>query len=361
MKYFPDRKEHGWVPYLWLFFLIFVLLEPAFSHASAKRWALTFLGITVFLVLYFALYAIQGRKRLLIIAAFAALGLLFAPYNGGACTFFIYAAALTPFVTESTSESFKCLVGVLIIIGLGAVLVPMPTPTWITALVVATPIGLSNTFFAQKHRDDAKLRLAHDEIEHLAKIAERERIARDLHDVLGHTLSLITLKSELAGKLIDRDPARAKEEIRAVEATARLALSEVRQAVVGYRAKSLGEEIKLAKSTLETAGVRVDCETTPVPLQPAQESVLGLALREAVTNVVRHARAHTCRLRLGQTNGHCLLEISDDGRGGTQTEGNGLRGMRERVEAVGGHLERSIESGTRLLITLPVEKSTGTN
>jgi two-component system, NarL family, sensor histidine kinase DesK len=361
MKFFPDRKEHGWVPYLWLFFLLFVLFEPAYSHASARRWALTLLGVAVFLILYFALYAIKGRKRLLIIAAFAGLGLIFAPYNGGACTFFIYAAALTPFVTESTSESFKCLGGLLGVILAGALLVPMPSPIWITALVVSIPIGLSNTFFAQKHRDDAKLRMAQDEIEHLAKIAERERIARDLHDVLGHTLSLITLKSELAGKLIDRDPARAKEEIRAVEATARQALSEVRQAVVGYRAKTLTEEIKLAKSTLETAGVRVDCEAASVPLQPAQESVLGLALREAVTNVVRHARAHTCRLRLAQTNGHCLLEIEDDGRGGTQTEGNGLRGMRERVEAVGGHLERSVENGTKLLITVPVEKTSGTN
>jgi two-component system sensor histidine kinase DesK len=240
------------------------------------------------------------------------------------------------------------------VIGGSALLLPIPSPTWITAFVVSTPIGLSNMFFAQKHRDNAKLQRAHDEIEHLAKIAERERIARDLHDVLGHTLSLITLKSELAGKLIDRDPARAKEEIRAVEATARQALSEVRQAVVGYRAKSLNEEFKLAKSTLETAGLKVDCEAMTVPLQPAQESVLGLALREAVTNIVRHARAQTCRLRLAQNNGHCLLEIADDGSGGTLTEGNGLRGMRERVEAVGGSLVRNSEQGTKILITVPV-------
>src|SRR5262249_53515476 len=156
----------------------------------------TIAGILAFLLMYFAIYAVQGRKRLLFIAGFAALGVAFGPYNGGACTFFIYAAALTPFVTESTRESFQYLAAVLVVIGASALLLPIPAPTWVSSLVVSIPIGLSNTFFAQKHRADAKLRLAQDEIEHLAKIAERERIARDLHDVLGHTLSLITLKSE---------------------------------------------------------------------------------------------------------------------------------------------------------------------
>jgi two-component system sensor histidine kinase DesK len=169
-------------------------------------------------------------------------------------------------------------------------------------------------------------------------------------------LSVITLKSELAGKLIDRDPQRAGKEIREVEEISRQALSEVRDAIRGYRSKGLAAELAQAKSTLETAGVAVQCDAaTTIKIPAMQESVLSLVVREAVTNVVRHAQAHTCRMRLDQQNGSCLLEIQDDGRGGFSNEGNGLRGMRERVEMLGGTLDRETSSGTRLTITLPMK------
>ena len=220
-------------------------------------------------------------------------------------------------------------------------------------------IGAGNTFFAERNRMNRKLRKANEEIEHLAKVAERERIARDLHDVLGHTLSVITLKSELAGKLIDRDPRRAGKEIREVEEISRQALSDVRDAIRGYRSKGLLAEMAQAKSTLETAGVTVSCDASTIVKLPAmQEGVLTMAVREAVTNVVRHAQARNCSLRLEQQNGACRLEIEDDGRGGLQNEGNGLRGMRERVEMLGGTLRRDSQTGTRLTITLPLKEVT---
>jgi two-component system sensor histidine kinase DesK len=205
---------------------------------------------------------------------------------------------------------------------------------------------------------NCRLRKANEEIEHLAKVAERERIARDLHDVLGHTLSVITLKSELAGKLMERDPQRAAKEIGEVEQISRQALSEVRDAIRGYRSQGLAAELAQAKSTLETAGLTVQCDAaTTLTLPAVQESVLSLAVREAVTNVVRHAQARTCRLRLEQQNGSCRLQIQDDGRGGFDAEGNGLRGMRERVEMLGGTLSRNTEAGTTLTITLPLRET----
>ena len=121
-------------------------------------------------------------------------------------------------------------------------------------------IGSGNTFLAERNRMNRKLTKANEEIENLAKVAERERIARDLHDVLGHTLSVITLKSELAGKLIDRDPEGAGREIREVETISRQALSDVRDAIRGYRSKGLVAELAHAKATLETAGVAVQCD-----------------------------------------------------------------------------------------------------
>jgi two-component system, NarL family, sensor histidine kinase DesK len=188
-------------------------------------------------------------------------------------------------------------------------------------------------------------------------VAERERIARDLHDVLGHTLSVIILKSELAGKLIDRDPARAKAEIGDVERTSREALAEVRNTIRGYRLNSLAAELKQAESTLQLAGVAVKSETSEVALTPAQESVVALVVREAVTNVVRHAAAKNCRVHLASANGSCVLEVQDDGRGAVRSEGNGLRGMRERVEALGGTLQFKSSSGTSLKIQFPLIQS----
>ena len=286
------------------------------------------------------------------------LGVLFLPFNAGACTFFIFAAAMVPFLRGYASAGNR---------GLGyhrrhrrhrrICSARRAGGRYFMRRIFPVLIGAGNIFFAERNRMNRKLRKANEEIENLAKVAERERIARDLHDVLGHTLSVITLKSELAGKLIDRDPQRAGKEIREVEQISRQALSDVRDAIRGYRSQGLVAELAQAKTTLETAGLTVQCDAaTTMKLPAVQESVLSLAVREAVTNVVRHAQARTCRMRLEQQNGSCRLEIHDDGCGTSNGEGNGLRGMRERVEMLGGTLNRSTEAGTTLTITLPLKE-----
>ncbi len=136
-----------------------------------------------------------------------------------------------------------------------------------------------------------------------------------MHDVLGHTLSMIVLKSELAGRLIQADPLRASGEIGDVERTARQALAEVRQAIGGYRAESLAAEIERTRRTLNTAGLNLVCNAESIPLRPADETVLSLIVREAVTNIVRHANARECRLLIENQDGHALLIVADDGRG----------------------------------------------
>jgi two-component system sensor histidine kinase DesK len=197
--------------------------------------------------------------------------------------------------------------------------------------------------------------MAQEEVERLAKLAERERIARDLHDLLGHTLSLIVLKSELASKLTESDPDRAAHEIRDVERISRDALAQVRAAVRGYRSTGLMAEVDHARATLDTAGLQFECEMEKVSVPPAEESVLVLALREAITNIVRHSAATKCRVQFLRTTAGYELQISDDGRGGMAGEGSGLTGMRERVESLGGALNRDGSRGTRLSIRIPVE------
>jgi len=350
-------RDHGWSPLLWVVYLGFFFVDPVVSHASLRIWSLDLAGATVFLFLYFGLFALQNPKAAVHIGGMLLLGVLFMPINAGACTFFIFAAAMLPFCVDTKTAAVVGLLTVGVVGAIEGVLLHINGWTLFYSALFPMIIGAGNTFFAERNRMNRKLRKANEEIEHLAKVAERERIARDLHDVLGHTLSVITLKSELAGKLIDRDPQRAGKEIREVEEISRQALSEVRDAIRGYRAKGLLAELAQAKSTLETAGLTVQCDAaTTMKLPAMQESVLSLAVREGVTNVVRHAQARTCRVRLEQQNGSCRLEIHDDGLGFSSIEGNGLRGMRERVEMLGGTLERRNESGTTLTITLPLKE-----
>jgi len=349
-------KDHGWSPLLWVIYLGFFFIDPVASHASLKLWLLDGLGAFVFLLLYFGLFFLECPRALVHIGGMVLLGLLFQPINSGACTFFIFAAAMLPFCVETQTLAWIGILSVGAIGALQGVLLHVNSWTLFFSSLFPVFIGAGNKFFAERNRMNCKLRKANEEIEQLAKVAERERIARDLHDVLGHTLSVITLKSELAGKLIDRDPDRAGKEIREVEHISRQALSDVRDAIRGYRAKGLAAELAQAKSTLETAGLAVQCDAASTVKLPAmQESVLSLAVREGVTNVVRHAHARTCRLRLEQQNGTFRLEIQDDGVGSSTDEGNGLRGMRERVEMLGGTLVRDTQSGTRLTITMPTK------
>jgi two-component system, NarL family, sensor histidine kinase DesK len=357
MRLLPKNSEYAWALWSVLYFGFFYI-DPIVSHASVRVWLITVAATIVFLVLYFSLFWVSCRQGLLHLAALLLMGFGFAKYNGGATTFFIFVAACGPFVVDNEIDGIK----VLAAVECAALLT-----WWVFHLSgwfllfgggLSLVVGAGDIHFAQRNRSNKKLIRAQEEIEHLAKVAERERIARDLHDVLGHTLSVIILKSELAGKLMERDPYRAGNEIREVEQISRQALSEVRDAIRGYRSQGLSAELAQAKATLETAGLSVKCQAARVEMPALHEGVLAMAVREAVTNVVRHAQARTCSLRLDQQNGSCRLEIEDDGRGGFQNEGNGLRGMRERVEMLGGTLNRDSQSGTRLTITLPLKEFT---
>jgi two-component system sensor histidine kinase DesK len=340
--------------YIWLAYSIFFLIDPIMSH-SRRLWIESGVIYAIFLVNYVCYMKARtiSQRRGLIVALYI-LGVASLPITTGASSFFIYSAAFLPFVVAS----LPVLAAIIIAQTLGLVIEGWllhinPIGLTVTAFIMAI-VGASNFFIARQKRADMKLRMAHEEIEQLAAVAERERIARDLHDVLGHTLSVIVLKSELAGRLIERDPQRAALEIGEVEKTARTALSEVRQAIGGYRSQGLPAEMELARNTLQAAGVVLSCET-PVPqLRAAEETVLCLAVREAVTNIVRHAQATHCRMRFTVSgDGFHSLLITDDGAHPKLHEGNGLRGMRERVQSLGGRLSITTDPGVTLLIELP--------
>ena len=233
------------------------------------------------------------------VAGILALGIVYAPFNYGSANFFIYAASMAPFALETEWSAALVIAGIVVLAALESWWLHIPRGFLFPATFLSTFIGAANIYFAQRHRHIEDLRRAHDEIEHLAKIAERERIARDLHDVLGHTLSLITLKSELAGKLIDRDPVQARKRDRRRRADGAPALADVRAGDWGLPLQGTGGRDQARSGHAGDRGcARGSAIAASIELPATQESVLALVLREAVTNVVRHARARHCRVEV---------------------------------------------------------------
>ncbi|MBT2570559.1 sensor histidine kinase [Planococcus sp. ISL-110] len=217
-----------------------------------------------------------------------------------------------------------------------------------------------NTYNRNKREKlEGQLEDANKRISQLIIIEERERIARDLHDTLGQKLSLIGLKSDLAGKLIYRNPESALNEINDVRQTARTALKEVRELVSNMRGTKLDEELLRIQQILKAAEIDFvfygSPQLTNTPL--LVENVLSMCLKEAVTNVVKHSGAARCSVLIKQNPEEILVQVQDDGKGfpegNTSLQGNGLAGMRERLEFVNGSVDIKEMEGTTLNIRVP--------
>lgn len=223
-----------------------------------------------------------------------------------------------------------------------------------------TIVGLAAVAGRLLVQANQQLSLAREQIARLAVGEERLRFARDLHDLLGHSLSVIALKSELAGRLIHRAPGLAAHEVEDIEKVARDALHEVREAVAGYRQPSLSAELAGAREAMTAAGIECRIDERHTSLPPAVESVLAWTVREGATNVIRHSQAKRCSIRVSQGETAASVEVVDDGRGGTPQPGSGLRGLGERVQERGGTLtaEPLPHEGFRLRVTLPLSQVT---
>jgi two-component system sensor histidine kinase DesK len=344
--------DEGYMPYLWLVYAAATFFYPA-AVGSRSMFIETGAGAALFLVLYFRGYWLEGRALWPVVIGIAAIGAALGVVNPIASTYFVFAASFAAFM-GSTALAWRVIVGLIVAILAESALLHLTPYFWVGGIVFVAIIGAATIRGAEMQRMNAQLRAAHDDVERLAKVAERERIARDVHDVLGHTLSVIVLKSELASRLAESDIARAVLEIREVERVARESLSELREALAGYRAAGIAAEIERARNVLRAAGVRFDCKVDAMQFPARTEDVLALAIREAITNVVRHAGASTCRLQIAVVPDGCRLEISDDGCGTREGEGLGLTGMRERVESLGGTFAREGANGTRLIVMLPI-------
>ncbi len=375
----PEALGFGWMPFYGLGYLTFLFMPMLLSllgdegnwvgYSARMLWP-TLLSITAFLPLYFIAYRSAGIARILCMSGIAGIGYALLPVNSFANAYIIYAVG---FAATTGRSLWSRLVWMAAILG-GMLLVTeslrYPVFVFLITLIVSIAVFFGNHHFMESTRKRAELKLSHDEVRRLAALAERERIGRDLHDLLGHTLSLVALKSELAGKLLQRGDSRevreaAHREIVEVSRVARDALSQVRSAVTGIRAAGVVAEIVSAKLLLESDGIAFVSALAPRALEggamPANvETALAMTVREAVTNIQRHAQARSARVELRIDGAEALLRIVDDGRGGardgTLVPGNGLVGMRERIEALGGRLliDARRGEGTRLEVSVPL-------
>ncbi|MFT4249646.1 MAG: sensor histidine kinase [Pseudomonas sp.] len=351
-----EGQRSRWFPVLMLGWTIWIFVTPLYEPKYFPHWLWpTLASYAVFLVLYWRAYYRSRRHMLGYALGIAALAFAVTPFNPGAQGYIVYACAFLAFC-GSTRHALAWMLGLLAAYCAAWLLIGWPNIYLLSTVMVSLMVGLLNIIMIHRMQADSALKLSHEEVRRLAATAERERIGRDLHDLLGHTLSLVALKADLAGRLIERDPAAARHEIGEVARVSREALAQVRRAVSGIRAAELAAELAAAHLLLETDGIVLSYALPELALPPELETVLALALREAVTNVQRHARAQRVRIELARERQHVVLRVSDDGRGGDIAPGNGLRGMRERMQALGGELRVDARrgQGTRLLVRLPL-------
>lgn len=365
-----DRRARR-MGYWFLAYLLIYPLPWLNRPPSSLDVVLSVLGLVVFLPLYLAGFGRSDARALRCGLAVSAIGLALQPAGGIWGVFIVYACGLLGGV-QPRRQAFKAVALVAVLAAGLVVWRDIGLGDWLPTAFFSAMTTMVSMYSAAFTAQSLELAATRDEARRLAVVAERERIACDLHDLLGHTLTAVAVKADLAGRLIDADPVRAKAEVEDIRRTARSALADVRAAVTGMRSIRLATELAKARRALDSAGVALTLEGVPPALPPAVETVLAFVLLEGVTNVVRHARAQHCRVDFALAAGSVTLLIRDSRQaaapptGGPPplppAEGQGIAGMRQRLAEVGGTLalQFSPEGGTLLArVPLPAALDSG--
>ncbi len=354
-----NGSRDGWqafnLVYLAIFFTGWIWQAPGTSDFIAAA-----IAIAIFLPVYFHAYEGSTPRYVLNAGVMELIAWGMAPFAGIHGVFHVYACVQCAFQRPRRRA-------IWLIVGFSAAYVAYGLlfiePVYIIGfdLMFGLIIGFACIAAADGIERERKLRRSRVLERQRATLAERERIAHDLHDLLGQTLTTVALKAEVATKLIDRDPARAKQEFDEVAGAARKALSEIRAAVYDMTATSVENEIALARQALTAAGVALDVTSDLPPLAPPVGKALGLTIREATTNIVRHSGADAARIEIGRDGARLSLTVADNGHGGSEgpTEGSGLAGLRKRVAALGGETDIERDGGMRIRVSLPMDAVAG--
>ena len=351
--------KYKYLPYINLVYLMF-LFFPLFFNPRLDNIHIiaTLASLAVFLPLHFMSYSSNSRVAILIAATMVLLSYALMPLNYGANTYLIYGVITAAYVYKARNALIFLSIA-LVLMGIQAYWLKFPVVFFAATAIMSSMLVFYTLYSRNVERSNQSLRLSQQEVQRLAQSAERERIGRDLHDVLGHTLSLIVMKSELASRLFERDPNAAITQIREVENVARDALGQIRTAVAGIRLAGLESELANARLSLLSADIQLHYQLVAVELSTEVETVLALAVREAVTNIIRHSNAQHVEIELVKNKNTLQLQISDDGKNKLVVPGHGLSGMRERLELLGGRLEIDTgpRGGVRLILSCPVTEN----
>jgi len=375
-QFLLKRPEEG-PPFLfagvWLIYMLFPL-DAVAEFPSAEQW-IAYPLLVVFVVLYVVGFNRASWRLASIIVQLIILGYFIWRYHESFIYMAFYTVSLLGLL-RTKREIGIAFSGLLLLFGLDVYRFETTDSSGDFLELIPVIVALLLVPFAmlvgrRSRRLRTQLQLANDEIARLSKSEERQRISRELHDTLGHTLTMMTLKSELAEKLVDSQPERAKQEIRDVQMTSRAALKEVRELVTGMSAVTIRDELANAKRILSAAsiGLKLEGPFELISVKPLLDNLLGMCLRELVTNVVKHSRARMCTIAWSEEPGLYRLIVSDDGVGtaGQEMEAwtskpghNGLRGMQERLDLVDGQLRLDSPrgKGARVTITVPKINST---
>ena len=341
-------------PYFYLLYLLFYFFTWLFQPPTTTDIAVGVAAAVIFSIIYvFAM----GRSTPIVLAAavFAlALALGLTPFNGMSGTYAIYAVTLCAGVRPDRHALYAMGVSGLIYL-VGSILLEVYYVEIVITTFISVMAGLATwSGFNTSERTDIRERALRLDAE-LAAVRERERIARDLHDVLGHTLTTIAVKSDLAARLLNDDDAAARREIEEIRDASRATLKEVRAAVAGMHRTSIAAELDRARTALASAGIELHVTGEAPSLPPPHASALGLALREAATNAVRHSGAKQLRVDISAADQTARFVVEDDGGAQIAEPGEGLLGMRRRLETLGGDLEISRgDFGVRLTMIVPL-------
>lgn len=355
----PQDEDIGYAVYSNLLFLSLFFGNLYFRPVHGIDMVITIAGLMTFLVIYFRAFSAQKSDLIYYIAAMCLIGVGLSEINIGANVFFIYAAAFSGELYNK-KKAFITLLSVLGFIIFYSVITDKSSYFWLPAIFMSITLGLLNINRTEVFKKNNALKQSQQETKHLAKIAERERISRDLHDLLGHSLSVITLKSELAGKMIDKgvSPEKIKTEIKAVEELSRKTLAQVRDAVKGYNIATIQGELLQVRVATKAAKIELIANIELELLSTDIESELALIIREAITNVIRHAETEKVWIDLKQVANHLTLTISDQGQITAIKEQSGMQNMRTRINQLGGEMNVLSAPNTQLKFTLNIpEKS----
>ena len=368
--------------YFWLVCLIFPIFSLMQTPPLGLNLLITIAGLMIFTTIYFwvmwphplneqARIRSSLRTSLTLIAGLTLLVLFLSIIYGSAFIWLFIGVSAVAGISLSFRNASIAVFG-LTLLTLGVSLATsgrITSANWlqiIPLVLLVRGLGLDMIGFVRLSDAMRELQGAREELARQAVTEERLRMARDLHDLLGHTLSLITLKSELAGRLLEKDPQAATREVHEVERVARQALREVREAVTGYRQRTLLGELDGARQILEAAEVISIIDYEPRSLPSDIDAVLAWVVREGVTNVIRHSRAKHCLIKVMFTDEYVQAEVSNDGypreKSSTSRTGTGLSGLTERVTKLGGNIEAGPESisngsGFQLKVKIPINNS----